>query len=187
MWLLSLFSGALLTLPVAVTVGIYVGVEWARIVQHQVGLGSVQGEGPGQIQTNTYCQKFYGIAPFPGRYVCKSVSFSPALGLLSLVGCADQVDSERCFFVTAVDPIPEIEICTIHYSFRRQYDKGFVANKFLSVVNPNQVGVGSGMGMFHRLMALLVGRYAEYWQSLHERTWKSLCRVRWCEMSHLLR
>lgn len=83
MWLLSLLSGALLVLPVAVTVGVYIGIESQRIFHGGDfngfttggngggggGGGSGGGGGHHKLTTETFCQKAYGITPFPGRYV----------------------------------------------------------------------------------------------------------------------
>jgi len=90
MWLHSLFNSSLLALPVALTVGVYIGVEWPRIIRHQVGLGPGSGGQAPSVETNTYCQKEYGISPFPGRYICKSFSSSLALDILSVAVVADR-------------------------------------------------------------------------------------------------
>ena len=89
MWLLSLLSGALLVLPVAVTVGVYIGMESQRIFHggdfngfttggNGGGGGGVGGGGGGhhKFTTETFCQKAYGITPFPGRYICKAPAFT---------------------------------------------------------------------------------------------------------------
>ena len=92
MWLLSLLSGALLVLPVAVTVGVYIGIESQRIFHGGdfngfttggnggggggVGGGGAGGGGHHKFTTETFCQKAYGITPFPGRYVCKAPAFT---------------------------------------------------------------------------------------------------------------
>ena len=74
MVLLSLFSGSLFVLPVAVTGGLYVGL------QHQKVINTVQGKPPNinpdgtprVVNTTAYCQKAYGIDPYPFRYTCTS-------------------------------------------------------------------------------------------------------------------
>ncbi|OCL02672.1 glycoside hydrolase family 12 protein, partial [Glonium stellatum] len=76
----SLLSGALLVLPVAVTVGVYIGVESQRIFHGggnynpftpggNGGGGGGGGGGRHKYTTETFCQKAYGITPFPGRYI----------------------------------------------------------------------------------------------------------------------
>jgi hypothetical protein len=73
MILLSIFSGALFVLPVAVTGGLYVGL------QHQKVIDAVHGKPPPNsnpdgtprvVETTQYCQKAYGIDPYPFRYTC---------------------------------------------------------------------------------------------------------------------
>jgi hypothetical protein len=66
-------SGLLLLFPVIVTVGIYVGVEFQRIFH-----GGFEGYGvptylsnATRIESNTYCQKAFGITPYPNKYTCK--------------------------------------------------------------------------------------------------------------------
>jgi hypothetical protein len=74
MSLLTFFSGALFVLPITITGGIYLGVS------HQKVINAVQGKPPPGttstgaqrvIETDTYCQKAFGIEPFPYRYICK--------------------------------------------------------------------------------------------------------------------
>ncbi|KAF2405085.1 hypothetical protein EJ06DRAFT_11780 [Trichodelitschia bisporula] len=71
MWLLSILSGVLLAFPVALTVGVYLGIESQHIFHG--GFPNTGGYGPNAPQTTTYCQKSYGITPDPGRYVRESL------------------------------------------------------------------------------------------------------------------
>lgn len=71
----SLLSGLLLLLPIAATVGIYIGIEFQRIFNGGFkGKYGVPGAGdisPGRNsgpQTNMYCQKLIGITPSGSRY-----------------------------------------------------------------------------------------------------------------------
>src|SRR5258708_891134 len=116
MWLLSLLSGALLVLPVAVTVGVYIGIESQRIFHGGDfngfttggnGGGGGGGGGHHKLTTETFCQKAYGITPFPGRYVCKAPAFifhssaftGATTSTVGCVGCVDCVglwSAERC-------------------------------------------------------------------------------------------
>jgi hypothetical protein len=72
----SLLSGALLLLPVAVTLGIYIGVNVQQIF-HSGFKGSygIPNFLP-KFGTNTYCQKSIGITPQNGRYTCELCSCS---------------------------------------------------------------------------------------------------------------
>ena len=90
----SLLSGALLLLPIAVTVGIYIGIEFQKIFYDGFdnsfgvpkagpGGGGLSGGGNAfapdpedGIQTSMYCQKLVGITPKGSRYICKSLSCS---------------------------------------------------------------------------------------------------------------
>ena len=73
---LSLLSGALFVLPIAITIGVLVGLETYQTSRGQKGLGPIDASNG--IQTNTYCQKAYGVVPAPGRYICEYI-FAPAL------------------------------------------------------------------------------------------------------------
>ncbi|KIW03385.1 uncharacterized protein PV09_05592 [Verruconis gallopava] len=74
----SLLSGALLLLPIAVTVGIYIGVEFQKIfhdgfkgsygIPTGSGGGSATPGSSGGVETNMYCQKLIGITPQGSRY-----------------------------------------------------------------------------------------------------------------------
>jgi hypothetical protein len=73
MFLLSLFSGSMFVLPIALTGGLYVGLR------HQQVIDTVQGKPPPNInpdgtprliETTQYCQKAYGVDPYPYRYTC---------------------------------------------------------------------------------------------------------------------
>jgi hypothetical protein len=69
----SLLSGALLLLPVAVTLAIYIGINTHQIF-HSGFKGSygIPNNVP-KFGINTYCQKSIGITPQNGRYTCKFV------------------------------------------------------------------------------------------------------------------
>lgn len=75
MFALTLLSGGLFVLPVLVTVGVFIGVENQALFHGngQIGSGwfSPGGGGGARITTQTYCQKSYGITPYPGRYICE--------------------------------------------------------------------------------------------------------------------
>jgi hypothetical protein len=75
----SLLSGVMLLLPICITVGIYIGVEFQQIFNSgpkgsygvptgNTGLSSPGGQG---IQTTMYCQKLIGITPKNSRYTCE--------------------------------------------------------------------------------------------------------------------
>jgi len=81
---LGILAGALLVLPVFVTVGIHLGVENQKLI------ALIQGKPPpGQIADPTgsgsyvprvkldqqFCQKAYGFEPFPYRYLCEYSTF----------------------------------------------------------------------------------------------------------------
>lgn len=70
MILLSLLSGTLLVLPIAVTIGVYIGVEHQQLFNQDHG-GGLFGTGRVKLTTERYCQKFNGITPDPGRYTCE--------------------------------------------------------------------------------------------------------------------
>lgn len=81
----TLFSGLLLALPVAVTVGIYIGLNVEQIFHSgfKGSYGIPSGSGPiiSKSGTYTYCKKSIGITPQNKRYTCKSCFFlflSPA-------------------------------------------------------------------------------------------------------------
>lgn len=64
----SLLSVGLFVLPIAITIGVLIGVETWRISQGKPSLATQDN----RQTTEMYCQKEYGIQPNPGRYVCKS-------------------------------------------------------------------------------------------------------------------
>ena len=66
---LSLLSGGLFILPIAITIAVLVAVENYQVSRGQIGLGPLTSSDG--IQINTYCQKALGVAPAPGRYICK--------------------------------------------------------------------------------------------------------------------
>jgi len=77
----SLLSGAMLLLPICITVGIYIGVEFQKIfgndkfggsygVPTSGGSSSSPG-GNGKVETSMYCQKLIGITPKDSRYTCE--------------------------------------------------------------------------------------------------------------------
>ena len=126
MWLLSLLSGVLLVLPVAVTVGVYIGIESQRIFHggdfngfttggNGGGGGGASGGGGGhhKLTTETFCQKAYGITPFPGRYICKAPAFifhsSAFTGATpSTVGCVGCVDCVGLWSAERCHPLAEV-------------------------------------------------------------------------------
>lgn len=63
---LSILSVGLFILPIAVTVGVLVGLETYRVNHGQKSL--FPGDQDNAITTQMYCQKEYGITPDPGRY-----------------------------------------------------------------------------------------------------------------------
>jgi hypothetical protein len=77
MWLLSIFNAGLLALPVAITTGLYLAVEWQLILHGPPSGSDITSDTggthstDGSITTSTYCQKEYGITPSPGRYTCE--------------------------------------------------------------------------------------------------------------------
>jgi hypothetical protein len=76
----SLLSGALLLLPIAITVGIYIGIESQKIFndgfEGRYGVPGAGGSSPGRnvVETNMYCQKLIGITPQGSRYTCELAS-----------------------------------------------------------------------------------------------------------------
>jgi hypothetical protein len=78
----SLLSGALLLFPIAITVGIYIGIEFQKIFNsgfegtYGVPTGNSGSATPGGngIQTSMYCQKLIGITPKGSRYTCELFS-----------------------------------------------------------------------------------------------------------------
>ncbi|KAF1990737.1 glycoside hydrolase family 12 protein [Aulographum hederae CBS 113979] len=70
---LTLLSAALFAFPVAVTVGVYIGIEHQRVFNgdsHFSPWNPGSNTDPGsRYSLETYCQKAYGIEPFPGRYI----------------------------------------------------------------------------------------------------------------------
>jgi hypothetical protein len=64
----SLLSVALFILPIAITIGVLIGVETWRISQGKPSLATQDN----RQTTEMYCQGEYGIQPNPGRYICKS-------------------------------------------------------------------------------------------------------------------
>ena len=68
MGLRSLLSFGLFILPVAITVGVLVGVEQYRLGHHE---RNPLGPDNDIITTTTYCQRSYGYSPAPWRYTCK--------------------------------------------------------------------------------------------------------------------
>lgn len=99
----SLLSGLLLLLPIAATVGIYIGIEFQRIFNGGFkGKYGVPGAGdisPGRNsgpQTNMYCQKLIGITPSGSRYTCELTSF-PQFGAM---GC--------CVFLSSLHLVPAV-------------------------------------------------------------------------------
>lgn len=79
----TLFSGLLLLLPIAVTVGIYIGLNVQQIFHSgfKGSYGIPIGSGPitPKSGTYTYCQKSIGITPQNKRYTCKSCFSVPAV------------------------------------------------------------------------------------------------------------
>jgi hypothetical protein len=75
----SLLSGALLLLPIAITIGIYIGVESQKIFNNgfkgsygvPTGNGGSATPGGNGVETNMYCQKLIGIIPKGSRYICE--------------------------------------------------------------------------------------------------------------------
>lgn len=73
----SLLSGVLLLLPITVTIGIYIGVEFQKIFNGdfsgRYGVPGAGGSSPGRnvVETNMYCQKLIGITPRGSRYTCE--------------------------------------------------------------------------------------------------------------------
>jgi hypothetical protein len=76
----TLLSGVLLLLPIAITVGIYIGIESQKIFNGgfggKYGIPGAGGSSPGRnvVETNMYCQKLIGITPRGSRYTCESAS-----------------------------------------------------------------------------------------------------------------
>jgi hypothetical protein len=71
---LSLLSLGLFILPIAITIGVLIGVETWRIAQGKPSLATQDN----RQTTDIYCQREYGIQPNPGRYICEP---PPALAL----------------------------------------------------------------------------------------------------------
>lgn len=95
MFALALLSGGLFVLPVAVTVGVFLGVEWHNIFNKDgrrpsSGLFGTPGGGPGgsTITTDIFCQKAYGASFFPDRYICESQSRRPCISQPCSCSCS---------------------------------------------------------------------------------------------------
>jgi hypothetical protein len=83
MFLNSVFSGSLLSFPILITLAIYLGINWQHIsdtiIKGQIpegwtpnsGGGSITNGKTGKLRVEQYCQKAYGIEPYPGRYIRK--------------------------------------------------------------------------------------------------------------------
>jgi hypothetical protein len=67
---LSFLSIGLFILPIAITLGILIGVETWRVSQGKPSLATQDN----RLTTEMYCQAEYGVQPDPGQYVCE---FSP--------------------------------------------------------------------------------------------------------------
>ena len=70
---LSLLSLGLFILPVGITIGILVGIETYAVSHGQIGLGPIDAYNG--IQTNTYCQKAYGVSPPGNKFIRKYLHF----------------------------------------------------------------------------------------------------------------
>jgi hypothetical protein len=76
----TFLSGALILLPIAITVGVYIGIESQKIFNGgfggKYGVPGAGGSSPGRnvVETNMYCQKLIGITPRGSRYTCESAS-----------------------------------------------------------------------------------------------------------------
>lgn len=64
---LSLLSLGLFILPVGITIGILVGIETYAVSHGQIGLGPIDAYNG--VQTNTYCQKAFGVSPPGNRFI----------------------------------------------------------------------------------------------------------------------
>lgn len=94
----SLLSGVLLLLPIAITVGVYIGIEFQKIF-HSGFEGTYGVLDPGfaggpsnsdGIRTTRYCQKTIGVTPKGGRYTCElshPLCFSHGLLFSLLLPC----------------------------------------------------------------------------------------------------
>jgi hypothetical protein len=79
MFRLALASASLLCLPIAVTLGVFAGLENQKIIDLLHGKvpppSSTNPDGTPRLGgTSTYCQKSIGIQPAPGRYICESLT-----------------------------------------------------------------------------------------------------------------
>ena len=94
----SLLSGLLLLLPIAATVGIYIGVQFQKIFNSgfdgKYGVPGSGGTNPGRtggVETNMYCQKLIGISPQGSRYTCELTLSVSALLRLTACSCHHRI------------------------------------------------------------------------------------------------
>ena len=64
---LSLLSLSLFILPIAVTIGLLVGIESYAKARGQIGLGPIDAYNG--IKTTTYCQKAFGVSPEGASFI----------------------------------------------------------------------------------------------------------------------
>jgi hypothetical protein len=134
----SLLSGALILLPIAITVGIYVGIESQKIFNGGFdGSYGVPGSGNSNpdrnvVETSMYCQKLIGIRPAGSRFTCElSSSQRPFLSALQLVPAVVAISTASQFFFSA-KPNALIGVQFGHATFFRCLRKLTTCNPWLS-------------------------------------------------------
>ncbi|QDS67696.1 hypothetical protein FKW77_005447 [Venturia effusa] len=114
----TLFSGGLLLLPVAVTVGIYVGLNVQEIFHSgfKGSYGIPSGSGPlvPTSGTTTYCQKSIGITPQNKRY-----TYNP-----NQWGLSDSEASAMCMNITTSDSVSAASVLAAPWTATWQYPQG---------------------------------------------------------------
>jgi hypothetical protein len=105
----SLLSGVLLLLPIAVTVGIYIGIESQKIFNGgfdggKFGVPGSGGSQPGRdvVETNMYCQKLIGITPTGSRYTCELSSSASLFGSCHHCSCSCSSSIASQFFLQLI-------------------------------------------------------------------------------------
>ncbi|KAF2459007.1 concanavalin A-like lectin/glucanase domain-containing protein [Lineolata rhizophorae] len=141
MWLLTLFSAGLFVLPAAITVGGYIGIEYQKVFHGEgrpaPGTNNPLGPGPDGdgriIETNTWCQKSFGITPFPGRYV-----FNP-----NQWGDPDDL-GDLCMNITTDSGVSEDTLFAAGFSATWQYPVGPVDEPVHAFPNAKLLLPGDG-------------------------------------------
>ncbi|TID27752.1 glycoside hydrolase family protein [Venturia nashicola] len=114
----TLFSGLLLVLPIAVTVGIYIALNIDQIFHagFKGSYGIPSGSGPviPKTGTFTYCQKSIGVTPQNKRY-----TYNP-----NQWGLAANEASAMCMNITTLDKVAEASTLAAPWTATWNYTQG---------------------------------------------------------------